>query len=102
MTITNAIDVTGSIALVIGAVLFILSRTTKDTIRQQTILISAQKERLDLLELQHVENARKIGEMQGQLQAYKELPLKQIAESLNALAINQESIIKILNKGVKV
>ena len=102
MSITNTIDIVGSIALVMGAALVIISRTTKETISQQTILIAAQKERLDLLEQQHIENARKIGEMQGQLQAYKELPLKQIAESLNALAINQESIIKLLKRGVNV
>lgn len=98
MNLTNYIDIIGSVALVAGAVLVIISRSTKDTIKQQSVLIDAQKDRLDLLERQHIENAKKIGQLEGQLNAYKELPLKQIASSLKSLSENQRSIIDILNK----
>ena len=98
MIISNVIDLIGSITLVAGAVLIVISRNTKDTIRQQSMLIQAQKERLDLLEEQHIENVKRISELQGSLNSYKELPLQHIADSMEKLALIQESIMETLNK----
>jgi hypothetical protein len=97
MTVTNIADIVGSGALVVGAMLVIFSTRTKETIKAQAILINTQKERLDLLESQHLENARLIGELSGQLSAYKDLPLKQIAESMGLISATQKSIIELLH-----
>ena len=64
------IDIVGLIALVVGAILVITS----------------------------IDNAKMIGELQGQLSAYKELPLKDIAESMKTLVGTQKSIIQLLTK----
>jgi hypothetical protein len=86
--------------LVVGSVLVVISRNTKNIIRQQRQLIDAQKDRLDLLEQSHVENVKQIGTLSGEIQAYKDLPLREIAASLKELASNQKSMIRILNKEV--
>lgn len=93
------------IAGVIITALFVRSRIPKETIEQQGKLIEAltqrQKELLDA----HVMNEKAISELQGQIKVYKELPLRQIADSLKILETlpqefqrisdqNQEKIIQ--------
>ena len=74
------------------------SKTTAATIEQQRELISAQKERLDLLEKQHIENARAIGELQGEVNAYKKIPLENIAKSIKDIASTNSEILKLIQE----
>jgi septal ring factor EnvC (AmiA/AmiB activator) len=61
------------------------------------------KERVEILErerdearVQHVENQKAIANLEGQLSTYKEIPLKQIAESLQELSKSNEKILTVL------
>lgn len=75
-------------------------RTTRAVIEQQKQLIDTQKERIDLLEAQHIENARAIGELQGEVRAYKKIPLDDIAKSIKQIATTNKEILKIVAKEV--
>jgi uncharacterized membrane-anchored protein YhcB (DUF1043 family) len=84
-----------SVELIVGimlAVLYIKSRLPKETIDQQTKLITALEGRIKTMEdenkeqlKKHIENEKAIAELQGQIKVYKELPLQDIAKSLKAL-----------------
>lgn len=84
----------------ISAIFFAVfkDRTTRAIIDQQKQLIDTQKERIDLLEAQHIENARAIGELQGEVNAYKKIPLEDIAKSLKEIAKSNNLILKSVNK----
>jgi len=81
--------------LVVGAVLaylYVKSRLPKETIDQQTKLITTLEVRIKTMEMEnreqlkkHAENERAISVLQGQIAAYKEIPLQDIAKSLKAL-----------------
>lgn len=87
------------VAGVLGVIYAVFkSQTTKETIRQQQDLITTQKERLDLLEKQHIENAKAIGELQGQVNAYKKIPLEKIATSIENIAESNKQILEILTE----
>lgn len=73
------------IAGVLLAMLYIKSRIPKQTIEQQAQLISALKDRVDTLEQAHTSNQKAIGTLEGQIKVYKELPLQEIARSLQVL-----------------
>lgn len=84
-----------SVELIVGimlAILYIKSRLPKETIEQQTKLITALEGRIKTMEdenkeqlKKHIENEKAIAELQGQIKVYKELPLQDIAKSLKAL-----------------
>ena len=93
------------IAGVIITALFVRSRIPKETIEQQGKLIEALTQRQTELLAAHVTNEKAISELQGQIKVYKELPLRQIADSLKILETlpqefqrisdqNQEKIIQ--------
>lgn len=91
------ITVTGYISLVVSAILVLTSRV-------KTANLNDLKERVDILEKeredarsQHVENQKAIANLEGQLQTYKEIPLKSIALSLQALPKIVEGNDKILS-----
>lgn len=76
-------------------------KTTKEIIRQQNEVISAQKERLDLLEKQHIENAQAIGQLQGEVNAYKKIPLEKIANSIEKIANTNKQILDVVTSKEK-
>ena len=84
----------------IAAIFFAVfkDKTTRAIIEQQRELISAQKDRLDLLEQQHIENARAIGELQGEVNAYKKIPLEKIAKSIEQIAKTNQAIYKAVTQ----
>lgn len=73
------------IAGIVLAALFVKSRIPKETIEQQGKLIEALTARQTELLAAHVANEKAISELQGQIKVYKELPLRQIADSLKIL-----------------
>lgn len=84
----------------IGAIIYAVfkGQTTKETIRQQSELIATQKERLDLLEKQHIENAKAIGQLQGEINAYKKIPLDNIAKSIKQIAETNKQILILVKE----
>lgn len=54
-----------------------------------------EKEREEARE-QHIENQKAIANLEGQLQTYKDIPLRRIDESLALLASGNESILAVL------
>lgn len=94
--VRTAIDVIGIIILIAGAILVVRSQNLKDTIKQQATLIETYKDRLDLLEKQHIENAKQIGALQGEINAYKKIPLDNIANSLKQIAKTNSEILKMV------
>lgn len=94
--ISTAITISGYLALAIGAALSLMSKVKNDN-------LSDLKDRVDILEKelkyahnQHVDNQKAISNLEGQLQTYKEIPLKSIASSLEALPRIMESNTQIL------
>lgn len=81
--------------VIVGAMLaflYLKSRLPKETIKQQTEVITALEKRITVMEFdnkeqlkKHIENEKAIAELQGQIKVYKELPLQDIAKSLKAL-----------------
>ena len=73
------------IAGVLLALLYVKSRIPKQTIEQQSQLINALQDRVKMLEDAHNTNQKAIGTLEGQIKVYKELPLQEIARSLQVL-----------------
>ena len=95
-TISLAITVSGYISLVVGAVLVLMSKVKTDNLNDLKERVEIlEKEREDARE-QHIENQRAISNLEGQLNTYKEIPLKSIASSLEALPKIVDSNSQIL------
>ena len=95
-TISLAITISGYISLVVGAILVLMSKVKTDNLNDL-------KERVDILEKElryakdeHMENQKAISNLQGQLQTYKEIPLKSIASSLDKLSDSNNRILETL------
>lgn len=95
-TISLAITISGYISLVVGAVLVLMSKVKTDNLNDLKERVEIlEKEREDARE-QHIENQRAISNLEGQLNTYKEIPLKSIASSLEALPKIVDSNSQIL------
>lgn len=119
MTLVQLLQLTAEILGVIAGVagvialiwLFVRRNISTDVQKNQTELIQTLKDRLDIMETEnkelkksHIENARNIGELQGQVKVLRDIPLKEIAESMAKVSQSQEHIIQLLksngsNKG---
>lgn len=73
------------IAAIFLSLLYIKSRIPQQTITQQSQLITALQDRVKSLEDAHHTNQKAIGTLEGQIKVYKELPLQEIAKSLQVL-----------------
>lgn len=83
----------------------LLSRLPKQTIENQKELIDAYEKRIKNLEdlrlednKLHVDNAKAIAELQGQLKAYKEIPLKKLADAVEKTEQENVEKFKILQQ----
>lgn len=101
----DAFSIAGFISLVIGSILTVVSRIPNQTIENQKALIDTYEKRLKALEdqrtedhKQHVENAKAIAELQGQLKAYKEIPLKKLADAVEKTEVENVEKFKILQQ----
>lgn len=77
--------------LVIGGTLAIIyavfkNTTVKATIQSQKELIDTLSEQVSQLRQLHIDNEKDIAELRGQVSVYKELPLKELAESMESIA----------------
>lgn len=94
-----------TIALVVAAFIIVRSTAVKQNQKAQAALIDTQGKQIDLLKddaaaqaIRHQEMSRQIGELQGQLKAYKELPLKQMAEAITKIEKENVNKLEALNK----
>lgn len=98
MTIQTFTNILGPITLIGGAILILASKVKTDN-------LSDLKDRVEILEKereearkQHIENQKAIANLEGQLSTYKEIPLKQIASSLDKLSTSNDKILTVLEK----
>ena len=92
--LAEGLIVIAGIAAVVYAVF--KNSTVKATIQSQKELIETLTAQVAELRTAHIENEKAIAKLSGQLEVYKEIPLKVIAESLEKLVDGQESILKSL------
>ena len=98
MELGTTISVLGYFTGVLGAITVIFSRTKTENLKDL-------KDRVDILEkdreesrAQHLENQKAISNLEGQVEAYKAVPLKFIPEALTALIASNNEILKTLKE----
>ena len=91
--------VIGGVAALVFAVF--KSQTTKQTVISQKELIETLSAQVSELRTLHIENEKAISRLSGQVEVYKELPLADLAKSMNKIAITQAEILTQLKKGLK-
>lgn len=94
--LAEGIIVLAGIAAVVYAVF--KNQTVKQTIQSQKELIETLKVQVDELRTLHIDNEKAIAKLSGQLEVYKEIPLKEISKSLNSI----DTGIKLLHDDHKV
>lgn len=94
--LSTAITISGYIALAIGAALSLMSKVKNDNLSDLKDRVEILEKELKYAHDQHVDNQKAISNLEGQLQTYKEIPLKSIASSLEALPRIMESNTQIL------
>lgn len=70
--------------------------TVKETIRNQKELIELLTTQVNELRTLHLENEKAISKLSGQIEVYKEIPLKDIATSLQQISSNQVNILEVI------
>jgi chromosome segregation ATPase len=96
MTSSNFISILGYIVGVVGAVTVIFSKVKNENIKDLRERVEIlEKEREDA-RTKHIENEKAISNLEGKLESYKEIPLKSIASSLEALPKIVDSNAQIL------
>lgn len=95
----------GFIATIVAAYLVTKSTTTRVTIESQKELINTlvagkdeQKQQIAELHQKHAESVQAIGNLQGQIDVLKNIPLKEIAEDLSQLSKDQKKIAEQTTK----
>lgn len=68
--------------------------TVKATIQSQKELIETLTKQVSELRTLHIENEKAIAKLSGQLEVYKEIPLKDIADTLKLLHEDHKKILK--------
>lgn len=83
-----------------GAIIYAVFKnsTVKATIQSQKELIETLTAQVKELRNLHISNEKDIAELRGQVSVYKELPLNQLAESMDSLAKTQDKILTQLKK----
>lgn len=96
-TTSLTLDIAGFSAAIISAIIYLRAGTRKvndsaatELIKNLTRLRETDKEefnsRLKCLEEQHVEDAKLLAHMQGQIAAYRDIPLQDLSVSMQAMA----------------
>lgn len=89
----------GFVATMAAAVVIVRATASKTTIESQKELITTllagkeeQKDQIADLHAKHVESIKMIGNLQGQIDVLKNIPLKEISDDLKKLSQNQTTI----------
>lgn len=105
----NFIVITAELILGVAlAIVYIRSQLPKQTIKQQGELITALQQRQEEqmkenkeLRTAHAFNEKAIADLQGQIKVYKELPLREIADSLQILERMPEQFDRMQKENTK-
>jgi len=96
-------DVIAGIVLIGGIVVYSRGRVPQQTIKNQAILIDTYEKRLLALEEKtkedakmHTDNAKAIARLQGQVDLYKELPLRELADGIGKIVNTNAQILATL------
>lgn len=93
-------DLVIAIGLIGGTLLYYKSRLPRQTIKDQVSYIAAQEKRISDLERGRAEDMKAIATLEGQIQVYKELPLRELADGIKEVVkiskTNADSNQKIL------
>lgn len=106
----NAIrDVAGYLALVVGAVLVLMSKVKSNNLKDLKERVEILEKEREFAREQHIENQKAISNLEGQLASYKEIPLRSIAESLESISkttkatqVSNNRILETLEKNAGV
>lgn len=77
------------------------SQTVRQTVTSQKELIETLSIQVSELRTLHIENEKAISRLSGQVEVYKELPLADLAKSMQEIANTQAEILNQLKKGLK-
>lgn len=101
----DLIQIAGFLGYVAGAIVILTSKTKNDNIKDLSQRVKIlEAERIDARE-QHVANREAIAGLKGELKTYKEIPLKSIANSLEALpklVLSNDLILGTLKKSANI
>lgn len=89
-------DLVVLIAFVGGVIVYTHSRIPQQTIKNLQDLTDSQSKSIAELKEARVEDAKLIGKLQGQVESYKELPLKELAEGIKQVASSNNEILLTL------
>lgn len=99
----------GILGMVGGAFSFIRYSNYKATVQLQNDNIKALQDKVGILEDQlnmsrsaNIEATKSISNLEGKLEAYKDIPLHDIKESLSSLADSNKEILSTLKKSVSI
>lgn len=105
LDLNSAFSFAGYIAFIIGGLLYAKSKVPNQTIVNYKLLTESQDKRIKGLEDQakldretQQNTSLEVARLQGQLITYKELPLKEIAVSLNSIDTTNQLILARLDK----
>lgn len=93
----TAIEIVGYAGYIIGAVVILFSKTKSDNIKDLLERVGILEKEREYAREEHIKNKEAIKYLEGQLSTYKEIPLKSIAASLEALPKIVESNQKIFD-----
>lgn len=78
------------------------NKTKDDNLRDLLQRVEILEKEREYARQQHIENQKAIAGLEGQLKTYKDIPLKEIADSLKNLALSEKNIIAILNENARI
>jgi hypothetical protein len=90
------VEIIGYVGYVVGAVIVLTSKTKTDNIKDLLQRVEILEKERDYAKEQHLVNQKAISNLEGQLASYKEIPLKNIAHSLDILTNSNKEILKVL------
>lgn len=92
-----ALNIAAYTALALGAYLTVKSKVKTDNLNDLKDRVAILEKELKYAKDEHRENEKAISNLQGQLQTYKEIPLKAIASSLEKLSESNTNILTVLS-----
>ncbi len=89
-------DILAYASLVAGAFLVLASRIKSENLKDLKDRVDILENALNSAKSDHIESLKAIANLEGQLSTYKEIPLKQIANSLTELSGSNAKILTVL------
>lgn len=101
MVVTNFNPINDVLLLIVfvgGVIAYSRSRIPSQTIKNLQDLADSQGKSITELKEGRINDARIIGDLQGQVKVYKELPLRELAEGIKEIGNSNKLILQELQK----